>query len=50
MARPLLGSEKRSEIVHVRITKAQRIELERVYGKAGVALHALMTAWLKNQK
>lgn len=50
MARPLLGDQKRSEIIHVRVTKAEKEALEKVYGKAANGLHALMIAWLGNRK
>jgi hypothetical protein len=45
-----LGDAKRSEVVSTRITKEQKKELEKVYGKAGDGLHALMIAWLGNRK
>jgi hypothetical protein len=46
MPRPQLGTQARTEIISVRITAAQRKELERVYGKASDGLHALLTAWM----
>ena len=50
MGRPQLGKAKRSEVIHVRVTEAERKELEKAFGKAGVGLHALMTAWLRRGK
>ena len=49
MPRPLLGNEARTEIIHVRITKAEKAALERVFGKAGEGMHALFIAWLKGR-
>jgi hypothetical protein len=45
MGRQMLGDSKRTEVVSTRMTKAQKQELERVYGKAGDALHAFMVAY-----
>lgn len=50
MGRMALGDAKRSEVVSTRLTKDQREELEKVYGKAGDGLHALVLAWYGDRK
>lgn len=50
MPRPLLGTEARTEIISVRITPAQRRQLEKVYGKASEGIHALIVAWIGQRK
>lgn len=50
MSRPQLGTQARTEIISVRVTAAQKKELERVYGKASEGLHALLTAWIGDRK
>lgn len=50
MARPNLGSRARSEVVCVRLTKSEREQLEKVFGKASDGLHGLVMAWLTRQE
>jgi hypothetical protein len=50
MGRQMLGDSKRSEVVSTRLTKDQREELEKVYGKAGDGVHALVLAWYGDRK
>jgi hypothetical protein len=50
MGRPLLGKEKRTEIISIRITGEQRKELERVYGNGNRGMHAIFIAWLAQRK
>lgn len=50
MGRMALGDAKRSEVVSTRLTKDQKAELEKVYGKAGDGLHALLIAWYGDRK
>lgn len=50
MARPLLGDEARTEIIHVRVTKAQKQMLEMTFGKAAEGLHAILMVWLKGPR
>jgi len=44
MAMPLKGDAAKTEVITVRMTKAEREDLERTYGKAAKGLQALMTA------
>lgn len=48
MPRPLLGEQARTEIIHVRVTKAEKAALEKAFGKAANGLHAIFLIWLRN--
>lgn len=50
MARPLLGDEARTEIIHVRVTKAQKAALEKVFGRAAEGLHTIFMIWIRNER
>lgn len=49
MPRPLLGDQARTEIIHVRVTAAQKQALEKVFGKAAEGLHAIFMIWYKGR-
>lgn len=50
MGRLPLGEAKRTEIISIRVTKDEREELERVFGKAGHGLTAIYNAWKDSRK